>query len=103
MDKSNNDKKKRVEKKRMKKEIVYRSKEERKQEVKKILEKLNHFQLTIAYDPIKKLYIFLKEYINDGKRLEINIPFPSINRRIKGLLAISVRENVWINLQHEKF
>ena len=35
--------------------------------------------------------------------MEINIPFPEINRRIKGLLAISVNEQVWINLKNEKF
>ena len=89
--------------KRVKKEIVYRTKEQRQQEVKEILTKLSEFQLNIKYDPVRKLYELFKEYINDGKRIEVNIPFPDINRRIKGLLAISVREDVWINLQNERF
>ena len=55
------------------------------------------------YEPIKKLYGLFKTYINEEKRIEVNIPFPEINRRIKGLLAISVKEEVWVNLKHEKF
>jgi len=89
--------------KRIKKEIVYRTKEERQNEIKEILEKLSEFDLNLNYEPIKKLYQKFKEYIQEGNRIEINIPFPEINRRIKGILAISVREEVWINLKNEKF
>jgi hypothetical protein len=89
--------------KRIKKETVYRTKEERQNEIKEILEKLSDFDLNLNYEPIKKLYQKFKEYIQEGNRIEINIPFPEINRRIKGILAISVREEVWINLKNEKF
>ena len=89
--------------KRVKKQIVYRTKEERQNEVKEILNKLSDFDLNITYEPIKKLYQKFKEYIQEGNRIEVNIPFPEINRRIKGILAISVREEVWINLRNEKF
>lgn len=89
--------------KRVKKEIVYRTKEERQNEVKEILKQLSKFDLNIKYEPIKKLYGLFKIYINDDKRIEVNIPFPEINRRIKGLLAISVNEDVWVNLKYEKF
>jgi hypothetical protein len=89
--------------KRQKKEIVYRTKEERRNEVKKIISKLSSFDLNTTYEPIKNLYSKFKEYISEGQRMEINIPFPEINRRIKGLLAISVNEQVWINLKNEKF
>ena len=95
--------KKKKKEKRVKKEIVYRTKEERQNEVKEILKQLSSFNLNINYEPIKKLYGLFKIYINDDKRVEINIPFPEINRRIKGLLAISVNEEVWVNLKHEKF
>ena len=44
-----------------------------------------------------------KEYINEGERITVNIPFPEINRRIKGILAISKREDVTIALLNEKF
>ena len=96
-------KKNRKKEKRVKKEIVYRTKEERQNEIKEILSKLSEFNLNTAYEPIKKLYQIFKEYINEGNRIEVNIPFPEINRRIKGILAISVREEVWITLKNEKF
>ena len=89
--------------KKEKKEIVYRTKEQRQESVKVILQKLSNFQLNVQYTPIRKLYESFNEFINEGNRLEINIPFPEINRRIKGVLAISLREEVWVNLHHEKF
>jgi hypothetical protein len=89
--------------KKEKKKMVYRTKEERQVKVKEVLNQLSSFDLNIKYEPIKKLYILFKEYVNECKRIEVNIPFPEINRRIKGLLAISVNEEVFINLKHEKF
>lgn len=90
-------------KKRVKKTIVYRTKEERKDEIKKIIKQLSHFELTTIYEPVKKLYAFFKDYINEGQKITINIPFPMINRRIKGLLAININEKVFVKLQPEKF
>jgi hypothetical protein len=52
---------------------------------------------------VKKLYLNFKEYISKGERLIVNIPFPEINRRIKGVLAINKREDVTIALLNEKF
>lgn len=89
--------------KKEKKQIIYRTKEERQLKVKEILNQLSKFDLNIKYEPIKKLYKLFKEYINEDRRIEVNIPFPEIDRRIKGLLAISVREDTWVNLKHEKF
>jgi hypothetical protein len=89
--------------KREKKAPEYRSKEERQSEVKHVLEQLNEYQLNTKFEPVKKLYIKFKEYIGGGERLIINIPFPEINRRIKGVLAINKREDVTIALLNEKF
>ena len=89
--------------KKEKKEIVYRTKEQRQQEIREILKQLSKFELTPRYEPVKELYKQFKQYIDTGDRIEINIPFPMINRRIKGLLAASVNEDVWIRLQNEKF
>ena len=89
--------------KREKKVIVYRTKEERQGEIREIIKQLAPLELTPRYEPIKQLYQIFKEYIEIGNRIEINIPFPMINRRIKGLLAISVNEEVWVKLQQEKF
>jgi len=94
---------KKTKKKKVKKEIVYRTKEQRQEEVKNILKQLGEFDLNIKYEPIKKLYQQFKTYITEGNRMLINIPFPEIDRRIKGLLAISVNEEVWVKLEREKF
>lgn len=96
-----NKKKRKVKKE--KKEPEYRTKEERQSEVKNILEQLSEYQLNVTYEPVKKLYIKFKEYIGGGERLIVNIPFPEINRRIKGVLAINKREDVTIALLNEKF
>jgi len=84
-----------------KKDIIYRTKEQRQAEVKTIIAQLTKFDLGIKYDPIKNLYALFKSYISEGNRTIINIPFPEIKRRIKGLLAISVNEQVWLKLETE--
>ena len=89
--------------KRERKKIIYRTKEQRQAEVKELLIQLNKFDLNNLYEPVKKLYEQLKIYIQEGKRIELSIPFPEVNRRIKGLLAISVNEEVWINLKKENY
>ena len=96
-----NKKKRKVKKE--KKPPEYRTKEERQAEVKHILEQLNEFQLNTTYEPVRKLFVKFKEYISKGERLIVNIPFPEINRRIKGVLAINKREDVTIALLNEKF
>jgi len=96
-------KKEKKSKKKKRNVIVYRTKEQRQEEVKNILKQLNEFGLGIKYEPVQKLYAKFKEYIAEGNRIKVNIPFPEINRRIKGLLAISVREDVWLKLEKEKF
>ena len=95
---TNNKKRKR---KKVKKEIIYRTKEERQKEVKSILEQLSEFDLDSKYEPIKKLYGLFKTYIAEGNRIIVNIPFPEIKRRIKGLLAVSINEEVWLKLEKE--
>ena len=48
--------KKKSKEKRIKKVPEYRSLTERKEEVKNILQQLSKFELTPAYEPVKKLY-----------------------------------------------
>ena len=97
---TNNKKNKKQEK--QKKQIVYRTRAERQKEVKTIIEQLTNFDLNMTYQPIRDFFKLCKEYVEEDRRIEVNIPFPEINRRIQGLLAISTREECWINLKHEK-
>ena len=75
----------------------------RSKEARIIIDKLTELQLTINYDPIKKLFIILQNYIKNGEKTNVNIPFPMINKRIKGILSDTVNEKCWIKLEHEQF
>jgi len=57
----------------------------------------------MAYEPVKELFAILKDYVNNGGKIDINIPFPMINKRIKGLLPDTVNEQCFIALKHEDF
>ena len=76
-----------------------RTKAERQQEIATLLSKLSELQLTTAYEPIQVFYRHCKEYIQQGTRMTINIPFPEIQRTIVGVLATSLQEKVQITLQ----
>ena len=41
--------------------------------------------------------------MEQGERILINIPFPIMNKRIEGVLAINKNEEVAIRLKYEKF
>ena len=80
------------------KPIEQRTKEERQEEAKKIIGSLNDLRLSIDYDEVKELFGILQKYIQTGERIEVNIPFPAIGRRITGVLAINKTEQVVIRL-----
>ena len=50
--------------------MQYRTKEERQNEVKHILEQLSEFQLNSSYEPVKKLYLKFKEYTMKDRELQ---------------------------------
>lgn len=82
---------------------VYRTLEERKAEVRKIIEKLEELHLSIDYEPIKQFYDIMFNYIRTGERIIVNIPFPQMNKRIEGVLATNIREEVALRLKYEKY
>ena len=85
------------------KQPILRNKEERKIETRKIIDKLTELKLTIQYEPIKQLFLILKDYVDNGGIKEINIPFPMINKRIKGHLPDTVNDECFVALKHEDF
>tara|TARA_Y100000816_G_scaffold253401_1_gene204950 strand:- start:179 stop:469 length:291 start_codon:yes stop_codon:yes gene_type:complete len=83
---------------RIKEKVEMRTKEERKAEAHKIIKTLTELQLTTKYEKVCQLMVMLKEYVEKGERLEVHLPFPEIDRRIEGVLAIHKREEVWLRL-----
>jgi len=86
-----------------KKQREIRTKEERQDEVREIIKQLNDLSLNMTYEPIKKLMKLLNTYVNEGVRMKISIPFPEANRTIRGLLATSKNESVYVKLDYEKY
>jgi hypothetical protein len=76
-----------------------RTKEQRQSEVRIIIKKLNDLKLDIGYEPIKTLFENMKKYINDGIKIDVNIPFPDISMNIKGVLEIDSKKKVWVKLE----
>jgi hypothetical protein len=81
--------------------IRERTREERQMEIRPIIEKLAELKLSIESTPVKELYKQIHIYINEGKRIMIDIPFESIGRTIRGVLATDVKEEVWIKLEKD--
>ena len=77
--------------------------EERKVEINEIITTLTNLQLTIHYEEIKKLFILMQTFIKEGIKIKVSIPFPLIQKRIKGELLPGKREKTWIKLETEKF
>jgi len=89
--------------KKEKKVTQYRTKDQRKEEVKNVMQQMNKYNLNMTYEPIQKLFKLFKEYIDEDKDVKVSIPFPEINRRIKGKLSTNIKEDVTIALINEKY
>ena len=101
--------------------MIKRTKEQRQNEVKTIIKKLNELHLNTSYDGIKTLFQNMKQYttsfdkstvkIDDENNTDktentdndepiiINIPCPELNIRITGVLEIDLRKKVWVKLE----
>ena len=91
---------KKIKTKRERSKTIYRTLEERKNEVHNIIKTLDELNITKEFNPIKELYNVMFEYIRTGDRIIVNIPFPEMKRKIEGILAINVKESVGIRLKH---
>ena len=76
-----------------------RSKDERKEQVRPIFEKLTELKLLVSeHDEIKELFQMISAYVKTGDKQTINIAFPAINRRIKGALEPNTSKDSCIRL-----
>mgnify|MGYP003989121891 FL=1 len=86
--------------------MIKRTKEQRQNEIKPILKKLNELHLKPTIDGIKKLYQHIKTYIdntdnnsNNDENININIPCPELNILIKGVLEVNINKKSWVKLE----
>jgi len=83
----------------MHKQYHERTQEERKDQIKPILEKLTELNLLASqHEPIKELFKILSAYVKEGERRVINIVFPNLNRRIKGTLETNTSKDSCIRM-----
>ena len=80
-----------------------KTEEERRASSLEILKQVKALDLSVTHPPIKELLKLLKRHNETGEKIAVNIPFPDLNRRIKGVLAPGAREDSYIVLKHEKF
>jgi len=77
--------------------ITYRTKEQRINEVKPIIQKLSELNIKAAeHEEIRELLQKIQTYIHQGERIEINIPFPIADVDIVGVLASDIKERVYM-------
>ena len=77
-----------------------RNEQERRFETLNIIYQLKQNNITSKYPAIRELLNKMHTYVVTGDRIEINIPFPEMNKRIKGVLASHKYEEVVIMLKH---
>lgn len=81
-----------------------RTLEQRQAEVRPIIQKLTELHVSISqHDELKILFKELQRYIQEGVRIELNIPFEAYNTTIKGVLSINIKERVWVKFAKARF
>lgn len=86
--------------------MIKRTKEQRQNEIKPILKKLNELHLKPNIDGIKQLYQHIKTYIdnsdnniNNDMNIDIHIPCSKLNILIKGVLEVNINKKSWVKLE----
>jgi len=77
--------------------IFYRSKTQRINEIKPILNKLSELNIKACeHEEIRELLQKIQIYIQEGERVIVDIPFPIADVVISGILEIDIKKRVWI-------
>ena len=75
--------------------------EERRRQVRPIIDKLIELQMNVSYPAIRELYKQLSQLIKPGEDAKIKIPFPEFSRKIKGELSNAPYIPCWVKLEME--
>ncbi len=78
-----------------------RTQEQRREQVRPIIDKLTELQMNISYPAIRELYKQLNQFVKTGEDAKIKIPFPEFSRKIKGELSNAPYIPCWVKLEIE--
>jgi hypothetical protein len=78
-----------------------RTVEQRREQVRPIIDKLTELQMNVSYPAIRELYKQLSQFIRTGEDMKIKIPFPEFSRKIKGELTNATYKPCWVKLEME--
>jgi len=75
--------------------------EQRREQVRPIIDKLTELQMNISYPAIRELYKQLNHFVKTGEDTKIKIAFPEFSRKIKGELTNATYKPCWVKLEME--
>ena len=76
-----------------------RTQEQRRAQVRPIINKLTDLQMNMSYPAIRELYKVLNHFIKTGEDTKIKIPFPEFSRKIKCELSNAPYISCWVKLE----
>ena len=75
--------------------------EQRRDQVRPIIDKLTELQMNVSYPAIRELYRQLSHFVRTGEDAKIKIAFPEFSRKIKGELSNAPYIPCWVKLEME--
>jgi len=76
-----------------------RTQEQRREQIRPIIDKLTELQMNVSYPAIRELYKQLNQFVKTGEDAKIKIPFPEFSRKIKGELNNATHKPCWVKLE----
>ena len=73
--------------------------EQRREQVRPIVDKLMELQMNVSYPAIRELYKQISHFIKTGEDTKIKIAFPEFSRKIKGELSNAPYIPCWVKLE----
>ena len=73
--------------------------EQRREQIRPIVEKLTELQMNVSYPAIRELYKQLSQFVRTGEDAKIKIAFPEFSRKIKGELSNAPYIPCWVKLE----
>jgi hypothetical protein len=73
--------------------------EQRREQVRPIVDKLTELQMNVSYPAIRELYKQISHFIKTGEDAKIKIAFPEFSRKIKGELSNAPYIPCWVKLE----